>query len=150
SFDFVWSWGVIHHSSNTRKILEEINRVLKPGGKAVIMVYHRNLWNYYIAGGLFHGIFQGELFKTKSLHKTMQHYTDGAIARYYTIPEWKKLVSDLFSVEKVNIFGSKADVVTLPAGKLKNIVMRMVPDSFSRFLTNNLKLGSFLVSELKK
>ncbi|MBK7629848.1 MAG: class I SAM-dependent methyltransferase [Ignavibacteriales bacterium] len=44
SFDFVWSWGVIHHSSNTRKILEEIQRVLKPGGEAIIMVYHRSIW----------------------------------------------------------------------------------------------------------
>src|SRR5207249_5020281 len=23
SFDFIWSWGVIHHSANTRRILEE-------------------------------------------------------------------------------------------------------------------------------
>jgi len=32
SFDFVWSWGVIHHSSDTRKALAEITRVLRPGG----------------------------------------------------------------------------------------------------------------------
>ena len=29
SFDYVWSWGVIHHSSNTQKIVSEIQRVLK-------------------------------------------------------------------------------------------------------------------------
>ena len=23
-FDFVWSWGVIHHSANTNKIINEI------------------------------------------------------------------------------------------------------------------------------
>ena len=38
SFDFVWSWGVIHHSANTRKIIEEMYRVLRPGGEAVVMV----------------------------------------------------------------------------------------------------------------
>ena len=40
SFDFVWSWGVIHHSADTRQILSEIQRVLKPGGRCVTMVYH--------------------------------------------------------------------------------------------------------------
>jgi len=48
SFDFVWSWGVIHHSANTRKIIEEMYRVLRPGGEAVVMVYHRTLWEYYV------------------------------------------------------------------------------------------------------
>jgi ubiquinone/menaquinone biosynthesis C-methylase UbiE len=31
SFDFVWSWGVIHHSSNTENVLREILRVLRQG-----------------------------------------------------------------------------------------------------------------------
>ena len=29
SFDYVWSWGVIHHSNNTQEIVSEIQRVLK-------------------------------------------------------------------------------------------------------------------------
>ena len=33
TFDFVWSWGVIHHSSNTNLIAHEIHRVLKEGWK---------------------------------------------------------------------------------------------------------------------
>ena len=32
-FDFVYSWGVIHHSGNIKKSLEEIYRVLKKGGR---------------------------------------------------------------------------------------------------------------------
>ena len=68
SFDFVWSWGVIHHSSNTRKILEEINRVLKPGGEAIIMVYYRSLWSYYFVNGFIHGILMGKLLKDIHLH----------------------------------------------------------------------------------
>ena len=39
SYDYVWSWGVIHHSANTDRIASEINRVLKNGGKSTIMVY---------------------------------------------------------------------------------------------------------------
>ncbi len=41
-FDVVYSWGVIHHTPDTRKAFSEIIRVLKPGGIGKVMVYHRN------------------------------------------------------------------------------------------------------------
>jgi ubiquinone/menaquinone biosynthesis C-methylase UbiE len=41
TFDIIYSWGVIHHSPNTEKALDEIIRVLKPGGEAKIMIYNR-------------------------------------------------------------------------------------------------------------
>ena len=41
SFDLVFSWGVIHHSSDMDRALSELVRVLRPGGKLVLMVYHR-------------------------------------------------------------------------------------------------------------
>ncbi|HWN11867.1 MAG TPA: class I SAM-dependent methyltransferase [Pyrinomonadaceae bacterium] len=150
SFDFVWSWGVIHHSANTRRILEEIHRVLRPGGEATIMVYYRNFWNYHIVSGLFRGVFQGKLWKTRSLHKTRQGLIDGAIARYYTIPEWRTLVSDLFSLEDVRVYGSKSELLPLPSGRVKSILKSLIPDSVSRFLTNQCRMGMFLVSTLKK
>jgi ubiquinone/menaquinone biosynthesis C-methylase UbiE len=40
SFDIVYSWGVIHHSPDTQKAIQEIYRVLKPNGNARIMIYH--------------------------------------------------------------------------------------------------------------
>ena len=150
SFDFIWTWGVIHHSSNTRNVLQEMYRVLKPGGQAVSMVYHRSFWYYYLLGGLLRGILQGDLFSTRSLHKTVQRWTDGAIARYYSISEWEMLVSELFYVEKILIFGSKSVVVPLPGGTIKNLVMKYIPNNLSRFLTNYCKMGDLLVSSLKK
>jgi ubiquinone/menaquinone biosynthesis C-methylase UbiE len=42
SVDFVYSFGVIHHSPDTAKIVAEIHRVLKPGGCCWITVYHKN------------------------------------------------------------------------------------------------------------
>lgn len=150
SFDFVWSWGVIHHSANTRKIIEEIHRVLKPGGVAVTMVYYRNYWNYYIVSGLFRGVFQGTLWKTRSLHETRQGLIDGAIARYYTIPEWRAQVSDLFAVEEVKIYGSKSELLPLPNGRVKSTLKSLIPNSVGRFLTNRCRMGMFLVSTLRK
>ena len=40
SFDAVYSFGVIHHTPDTRRAAEEIRRVLRPGGTAFVMVYH--------------------------------------------------------------------------------------------------------------
>ncbi|MBN1104519.1 MAG: class I SAM-dependent methyltransferase, partial [Deltaproteobacteria bacterium] len=42
SFDLVYSLGVLHHSPRTHESFREIHRVLRPGGKAVIMIYNRN------------------------------------------------------------------------------------------------------------
>lgn len=150
SFDFVWSWGVIHHSSNTEKVLREILRVLRPGGEAITMVYHRTVWNYLIVSGLVHGIIQGGLLQTRSLHKTRQLWMDGALARFYSIPEWRALTSRLFSVEDIKVFGSKAELVPLPRGRVKSSILTMFPDSLSRLITNRWKFGTFLVSTLKK
>jgi len=41
SFDIVYSWGVMHHSPNTRACIEEAARVLRTGGVARVMVYHK-------------------------------------------------------------------------------------------------------------
>jgi glycosyltransferase involved in cell wall biosynthesis/SAM-dependent methyltransferase len=47
SFDLVYSNGVIHHIPQTRQVVNEIYRVLKPGGKAIIMVYRENSLHYW-------------------------------------------------------------------------------------------------------
>jgi hypothetical protein len=47
------------------------------------MVYNRSLWGYYVVGGLIHGVLMGDLLKTRSLHRTVQRTTDGAMARFY-------------------------------------------------------------------
>jgi SAM-dependent methyltransferase len=48
SFDVVYSHGVIHHTPDTAGAVREIHRVLRPGGKAVVMLYHRNSYNYRV------------------------------------------------------------------------------------------------------
>lgn len=47
TFDVVYSNGVIHHTPNTRGVVREIRRVLKPGGKAIVMVYAENSLHYW-------------------------------------------------------------------------------------------------------
>lgn len=46
SFDLVYSNGVIHHIPETERVASEMHRVLRPGGCAIVMVYHRKSINY--------------------------------------------------------------------------------------------------------
>lgn len=46
--DCVCSMGVLHHVPNTEKAVKEIYRVLKPGGRLIVMFYHRNSAKYRI------------------------------------------------------------------------------------------------------
>ena len=49
SFDLVYSNGVIHHLSETHRAIKEFHRVLRPGGTAIVMVYHRRSFNFYVS-----------------------------------------------------------------------------------------------------
>ena len=48
SFDLVYSHGVLHHTPDTVRAVKEVHRVLRPGGRAVVMLYHRGSYNYRV------------------------------------------------------------------------------------------------------
>jgi len=62
SFDIVYSNGVLHHTSDTGKAIDEVWRVLKPGGRAVIMLYCKSSWHYWINMWLCVGVLKGKAF----------------------------------------------------------------------------------------
>jgi SAM-dependent methyltransferase len=149
SFDYVWSWGVIHHSANTRRALAEMHRVLRPGGRCTVMIYYRSWWNYYVCGflrGLMQGPRQGG---PSTLHHMSQTGTDGAIARYYKPEEWRRATENLFVTTSLRICGLKSDVLPLPHGRLKALLMKVIPDSFTRPLASNLRMGSLLIAHMR-
>lgn len=60
TIDFVYSFGVFHHIPNVLQAISEIHRVLRPGGRCWLAVYHKNsiffwwttfLMNYLLKGG---------------------------------------------------------------------------------------------------
>lgn len=58
SFDFVYSWGVIHHSPDTPAAASELVRVARPGGRVLAMVYNRHslvALQAYVVHGLLRG-----------------------------------------------------------------------------------------------
>ena len=42
SFDAVYSFGVLHHTPDIERSVAEVYRVLRPGGTAYVMLYHRD------------------------------------------------------------------------------------------------------------
>jgi ubiquinone/menaquinone biosynthesis C-methylase UbiE len=48
SFDLVYSHGVLHHTPDTQRAINEVHRVLNPSGTAMVMLYHKNSYNYRI------------------------------------------------------------------------------------------------------
>ncbi len=45
-FDCVCSMGVLHHTPDTARAVSELLRVLRPGGRVILMFYHRNSPQY--------------------------------------------------------------------------------------------------------
>lgn len=48
SFDLVYSHGVLHHTPGTARAIREVHRVLRPGGQAIVMLYHRHSYNHVV------------------------------------------------------------------------------------------------------
>lgn len=82
SFDFVLSWGVLHHSESTERALAEVRRVLRPGGRGMMMVYHRNSLVYYLKG-LYWLLLRGRMFRGESLDSVTDRYADGYYHRHF-------------------------------------------------------------------
>lgn len=61
TFDIVYSNGVLHHTNDTEAAIDEVFRVLKPGGNAVIMLYCKSSWHYWINMWLCVGVLKGGL-----------------------------------------------------------------------------------------
>ena len=60
-FDLVYSCGVLFLVPDVQHAIDEIYRVLKPGGKVIALFYNKNSFQYYINIILYNGIIRGEL-----------------------------------------------------------------------------------------
>lgn len=67
SFDRVVSNGVLHHTPDPGTALNEIVRVLRPGGELRLVLYHRDSMHYWGQKFLVHGLIEGRLWKEGSM-----------------------------------------------------------------------------------
>jgi ubiquinone/menaquinone biosynthesis C-methylase UbiE len=106
TFDLVYSNGVIHHSPNTEQMVREMWRVLKPGGRAIVMVYAENSLHYWYSQVLGHGLYHG-LLADQSMGEIMSGAVEMTandarpLVKVYTKERVRRLFSDFEDVSVV-------------------------------------------------
>jgi ubiquinone/menaquinone biosynthesis C-methylase UbiE len=133
SFDVVYSFGVIHHTPNTERAATEIHRVLKRGGKAIVMVYHRSSLYYWGGIILKRGLLRGELLKASPdelMSRYVEHTETGGrpLVKAYTRNEVRKMFS-MFS-------DCKVEVNQLTRQEL-GVLGRLMPENIFQWLARN-------------
>lgn len=129
-FDYVLSEGVIHHTPDTLRCVEEIYRVLKSGGTAHVSVYYKN---FFLKSPL---LFKMVMFFIRNLRITlkgrgreemlnvttpeelirMYDGRDNPIGKAYTRDEVKKMFSKFSNLQfKVYYIPMRAFRLRLPA-----------------------------------
>ena len=147
SFDAVWTWGVIHHSSSTERCVAEIARVLKPGGRLMMMVYYRPSLVYYLHCGLIRGVLMGQLLK-RSLDQIYVAASDGYYARVFNKPELRTLLSGAFDSFQFTVFGLKAELYPIPRIRSKVALERRTPDWLADRILRHA--GSMIMVEARR
>ncbi len=137
TFDAVYSFGVLHHTPGTQKAVNEVFRVLKPGGNAIVMLYHKGYAYLYI--NLRYGIKRFFVSEEKLLS---DHYDFTPLSKMYSKKDAKKLFAQFtdlsFAVTTFAFGGIQIDrKLRLIHYLLKN-----------RFLMD--KLGQFLIIKAQK
>lgn len=106
TFDVVYSNGVIHHTPNTKQLVGEIRRVLKPGGKCIIMVYAENSLHYWGAQVWQQGLSKGMLAEhsigwVMSTGVELNDNDARPLVKVYTAPRLRKMFHEFENVSIV-------------------------------------------------
>ena len=145
SFDVVYSNGVLHHTPDTASAVREVHRVLRPGGQARVMLYHRNSAAYWGDIILRHGLLHGELLRGHSPQEIMGRYVEFSesggrpLVKVYSRREARDLFSMFRSV--------KIQVEQLTRPELY-LLGRFVPEGVFRQLRRSVG-GNVIVSARK-
>jgi len=96
SFDLVYSYGVLHHSPNTPTAIKEVYRVLRSGGIARIMIYHK----YALTGYMLwcrYALLTGRMYL--SLEDIYHHYLESPGTKAYSLEETRGMFRDFSALD---------------------------------------------------
>jgi len=116
SVDFIYSQGVLHHTSHPEDILKELCRVLKSGKQASIMVYNKQSAWYHLYVAYYEMVFLNR-FKGMTVAEAFAKTTDSVdcpISRCYEPEEFIKLCEQAgFKAEFKGGYYSQLELQTL-------------------------------------
>lgn len=149
SFDWVYSWGVLHHSPNTPRAIQEVLRVLKRGGVAKIMIYHK--WS--MVGAMLwlrYALLAGKPWR--SLRSVYAEHLESPGTKAYSIGEARRLFRDFADVKIITPLGHgdllESGVGQRHRGTALNLARKIWPRWFlRRFLPS---AGLFMMIEARK
>ncbi len=90
AFDLVYSWGVLHHTPNTERSIDEVRRVTAPEGEARIMLYSRRSWTA-LGHWLRYGLGRGRPGRTFT--QILSEHTESHGTKAYTQRELEEMFS---------------------------------------------------------
>jgi SAM-dependent methyltransferase len=149
AFDLVYSWGVIHHSPDTPAAALEIRRVLRPGGQARVMIYHRRslvgsmLWLRY-------GLLRGR--PGLGLAEVYARHLESPGTKAYSPEEARKLFAAFSEVRLRTLLGP-GDLLQGAVGQQhRGILLRAAKALYPRWAVKRLlpRHGLYLLIEATK
>jgi ubiquinone/menaquinone biosynthesis C-methylase UbiE len=146
SFDVVYSYGVMHHSPDTAKCLNEAWRVLKPGGEARIMLYH-----HVSLTGLMLWLRFG-LWRGQSIRRCVYQNLESPRTKTFTRSEVLELMRDFENVSIDQVFSPGDLLLHQPSQKFRGPAYRLLWKLFPRELLRTCcrKQGLFLLITAQK
>lgn len=149
SFDLIYSYGVLHHSPNTPQAINEVLRVLRPGGTTRIMIYHRYALTGYMLWARY-GLLAGRPFR--SLDDIYSKHLESPGTKAYSIEETQTIFAK-FSRADMSIKLSFGDLLEGAVGQrhkgiLLSMAKKLWPRAFIKKVLNTH--GLLLLIEAKK
>lgn len=147
SFDQIYTVGVLHHMEHPETCMDEILRVLKPGGKCTVALYYKYSAFHLFAKLLNDGLYDGNLFSLgyRGLLATIESGADGRdikpFVRTYSKREMRHLLAN-FSDVCLSVRHFSRDHMQLP------FIGHLVPESLEGALEK--WLGWYVVAEAVK
>jgi SAM-dependent methyltransferase len=148
-FDVVYSWGVLHHSPNTPNAIDEVWRVLRPGGSARVMIYHTHSFVGYMLW-VRYALLAGRPFT--SLAQIYAEHLESPGTKAYTVDE-ARILFKRFSRVEIDTVLTHGDLLSSDAGQRhRGLLLKVARLVWPRVLIRALmpKHGLFLLAQAVK